>query len=192
MKLPLKTKWQAQIIRVENHHPKIQVAADRLERLISDWSKHHDPRMLILGGNTGSGKTTMAQRVLDYATSHRLEVFDSRKWPGTALPSTGMCWFPKFCARIEKGADDDESIEDLVSDFTLVDDIGAEVDKFKSGFHIPLLARVLDKLRGRWGIITTNIHHDLWASRWDIRVQDRLLRQTEYLDMFDVPSFQTL
>ena len=75
----------------------------------------------------------------------------------------------------------------------IVDDIGAESDRFKSGKSTDALAYLLTRRQGRgFTMLTTNIAPTAWASRWDARVEDRLLRKSTVVDMSECPSWAKL
>lgn len=79
-------------------------------------------------------------------------------------------------------------MEDLYGyDFLALDDIGAENDDFKVATD--KLCMVLTRREKKHTLITTNISMDAWAQRFDARVEDRLLRNAEVVDMNEVPSF---
>lgn len=175
------------------HHQKIQMAADLMQQIAGSWFKHNAPFMGVLAGSTGCGKTRLAKNVFSFVRSAGLAAFETGRWPGGNLPSSHYDSFSEMCNRVEEGAKVDDAMGDSrAADFLVLDDVGAETDKFKSGKHISLLATLLDRRESKWTVLTTNVHPDKWSEWWDIRVADRLMRNSQIVDMFDVPSYQTV
>ena len=75
------------------------------------------------------------------------------------------------------------------TDFLILDDLGAQADRFRSGEHIERLRQVLDAREKRWTVATTNILPAQWAEVWDARVSDRFLRCAKRLRFEEVISF---
>jgi DNA replication protein DnaC len=59
-----------------------------------------------------------------------------------------------------------------------LDDIGAEVDEFKSGKATERLASLLEHRMHKYTLFTTNIDRKQWSIRWDKRVASRLHHKT--------------
>lgn len=177
---------------MECHHPKVQEMADAVTALCGCWLSHTNPHLLIVAGNSGCGKTLISRRALTFFSRSDKLAYDSGKWPGSKFPVTEFVHWPSLCIEIEEGVKESMAVRDVENaDCVILDDIGAETDRYKSGFSTGLLARVLDGLKNKWGIITTNVHPSKWRERWDKRVEDRLLRHnSQIISMFDCPSFQ--
>ena len=75
------------------------------------------------------------------------------------------------------------------ADFLVIDDIGAESDRYKSGEAIDKLCQILSRREGMFTVVTTNVEPSNWSALLDARVADRLLRKSVVVDMFEVPSF---
>lgn len=72
----------------------------------------------------------------------------------------------------------------------VVDDIGAESDRFKSGKGIDALCYLLTRRQDSgFTLLTTNVLPARWKERWDARVDDRLKRNSEVVDMSQCPSW---
>jgi len=80
-------------------------------------------------------------------------------------------------------------MEDLMEEaLVFLDDLGAETDK-KSKSACGKLCQVLSHRERKFTVITTNTAPDTWAEAFDSRVADRLVRNTELVDMFRIPSY---
>lgn len=92
---------------------------------------------------------------------------------------------------VEDKRDDDLLFQEATkSDILLLDDIGSEIDKFKTNEPKERLRRLLGEREGKYTAITTNIPQENWNSVWDDRVEDRLLRGNAIVvDLFGIPRF---
>ena len=130
------------------------------EKGIVDHPKFHS--MLIISGPVGCGKTTICRRLF---RGLQRELLCENEW------TTG----PDLCTAA--GACDERLLEDCQNTRLLgIDDLGAEVDQF--GRFAGRLGTLLSTRERRPTIITTNVPSSKWGSRWDERVQDRMLRNS--------------
>lgn len=90
--------------------------------------------------------------------------------------------------------DQDQSfLEAHECDVLLLDDIGTEIDKFKTREPVERLRQLLGAREGKYDLITTNIPVEKWAKVWDNRVDDRLLRgNSRFVDLAGVPRFSEI
>lgn len=171
---------------MEVTHPEIQTMADALQEFAVQWLKNLAGRKrMVIVGQTGCGKTRAAKAIYRWCRNQACEAFDSRR--GDTIPAVGLMeWSravrlpePEWAGRISEAA---------ASSITVIDDLGAEVDEFKSGLPIARACEILNGLDGRFSLITTNVPPEQWADRWDARVSDRLLRDANVM-VLSVPSF---
>lgn len=149
-------------------NPEWMTAMKATLKLLNAWyaNDRSMPRLIIVG-DAGSGKTTLAQGAWKVASVHGAEAWSEGGWP---RPSTATChrWSELLDSR---GDVFDDACR---SDFAVIDDIGAEVDQFRAGALTEKLAGLLEHRRAKFSVITTNIPRAQWASRWDKRVESRL------------------
>jgi len=74
-------------------------------------------------------------------------------------------------------------------DLLVLDDLGAETDRYRSGVPTARLQRVLELMEHRWLLITTNVPKDKWRERWDQRICSRL-EASAYISLFHVPDYR--
>lgn len=190
----LATPWQRKWLDLEAHDSRVQEIADAVERLAVRWFQNgtrEDCRLVIIG-NPGVGKTHAASALRDWAGHAAMRAFEQGHWSGP--PPVEFSRWPDVCARIEAAAATFlELRQELTEPALLVlDDIGAETDRFRSGTATSLLAAVLDARLKRFSLITTNVSPDQWAGRWDARVADRLLRNSVIINLGDCPSYSAI
>ena len=148
--------------------PEWTAATRAMISLLNAWHRNDRtmPRLVIIG-DAGSGKTTLATGAYRVAATHGVEAWTDGGWP---RPATASChrWSELLDSR-------GEVFQDACrSDFAVIDDIGAEVDQFRAGGMTEKLASLLEHRRNKFSIITTNIPRAQWAFRWDKRVESRL------------------
>lgn len=135
------------------------------------------PRKLVLSGRTGVGKSHVARAavkaVREIGTTqwrlgklHKMPVCCSLSWSDLAEHRRGD--------RSTQGFWDDASAADLV----LIDDLGSETDRFRSGAPTENLRLIMELRRNKHTIFTTNLHPRKWTETWDFRVDDRLANRS--------------
>lgn len=158
-----------------------------------EWFQHKQSRNLILVGHVGCGKTVLGERLIEWARAVAVTSYDRAYWPSP--PAVGFLRWQDIADQLETGK---QSMEETVAQaaaetLLVIDDIGADSDRFKSGKSTDALAYLLTRRQGRgFTVLTTNIAQEAWASRWDARVEDRLLRNSTVIDMSECPSWAKL
>ena len=132
-------------------------------------------RSLILCGPFGCGKTHSFNASRRYVGDVRMAV-----WPEFWVKPLNVM-AARWGALVRELTENDnrEFGDDLLaSDVAMLDDIGSEEDRFKSGAPTRILGDLLGEMHEerRFMFLTTNIAPDGWKARWDGRVEDRLLR----------------
>lgn len=171
----------------ETHHPKIAQLAISCKRFLFACllDIRENGTWFIIEGNTGCGKSHVAKRLRRFYNGSKIEF-----WTGSEshLPNALWGYWPEVV-----GWDDDD-FDDFVSEvktskLIILDDVGAESDRYRSGEPATRLARVLERCDTKWVFITTNVSSRQWRERWDQRVSDRMLAGRR-LSLFDVPSYR--
>lgn len=149
-------------------------------------------KWLIVGGMTGCGKTHAAKRISRRFKDCRTWAWEKRFWP--AVPNAEF-WRWQEIADMEE-ADWKRVWEEIAGvgqvrgiDLLVLDDVGAETDRFKSGVPGARLQQVMDSMEHRWLMITTNVPKDQWADRWDKRIASRM-EASSYISLFNVPDYR--
>jgi DNA replication protein DnaC len=172
----------------ETHHPKIaQLAISTVRFLFACLLDIRESgTWFVVEGNTGSGKSHVAKRIRKFYDGSKIEFWDGKSRDHIANALWG--YWPEVA-----GWDDDD-FNDFVAEIgpaklVILDDIGAEEEKYRSGAPAARLARVLERCDSRWVFATTNVPSRQWKDRWDQRVSDRLLA-AKRLSLFEVPSYR--
>lgn len=172
----------------EGHHPKVKQLAISCDLfLLSALMGIRDKgTWLVVEGNTGSGKSHCAKRLRTFYNGSKIEFFTG----GGREHVPNAVWgdWP------EVAGCKDEAFDDFISEvccakLIILDDIGAEEEKYRSGAPAARLARVLERCDGKWLFATTNVPAEQWRDRWDQRVSDRL-NAANRVTLFDVPSYR--
>jgi DNA replication protein DnaC len=178
---------------LSNTHPKVLEACNAVKAFGFDWFQHKRSRRLVLAGHSGCGKTQLAKALYRWASAASMLAWEKRHW--SKPPGCGFLLWQEVCDRLE---DSRSSMVDLLSDavtepLLIVDDIGAESDRFKSGKGVDALGYLLTRRQDSgFTMLTTNVLPDEWHARWDERVRDRLLRESTVVDMSECPSWAAL
>lgn len=130
----------------------------------------------LICGNSGTGKTHVSERLYRWCRSVAISLWDMSFWPKP--PRVEMFEWSKV---VFLNADEWKRWLDDRGDtgVLFLEDIGAEVDRFKTGEPTERLRELLNDFKHRWMFITTNVMPEKWSAKWDERVADRLLRDTQ-------------
>ena len=190
-KKPLKTEWQRKWLDLEVVRPQVQTAADAVQKWAAKFSKNDkEIRLLVIVGDYGVGKTEIAERLKTWARAVRTTIW-GMGWP--APPRVEFVEFGKvaFLETDEfKNWLDGHNQPGAETDLMFVEDIGAEVDKFSKGEPTERLRQILNDMKNRFVVVTTNVPVAEWEKRWDGRIMDRLFRNSKIIQMTGVPSYQ--
>ena len=173
---PLESPWQQRRLNLDARPPMIQQMGSAVEAWCRNFAANrHSGRAIVLVGPFGCGKTQCLSAARRYVRDVRMAV-----WPqpwGHPPQYHSVNWSDFVRDVVEE---DNKAIrQDLQGcDVVFIDDVGSEEDRFKSGAPTRLLGDVLGKLHEDkcFTFITTNVSPSGWRTRWDGRVEDRLLR----------------
>lgn len=137
-------------------------------------------KIFILAGANGVGKTSVLKGMKKYFSACRMEVWRKGYWGTAKNDAPASVEFVEWSAVSDIDQRDYPLLwEELVEpSILLLDDIGAEVDKFKSGAACKNLASLLSHRVGKYTATSTNILPAQWTAQWDKRVADRLARNS--------------
>ena len=180
-------EWRKKHFELVEYHAKVKNMAISAEGFCKRFAFNiREPHTLLVAvGENGIGKTMLAKAVYAYCNGVFFSAWDHGYWPKP--PKVEFIRFAPFVAKFET---QQCRMEDIISaDLLVIDDIGAEVDKFKSGEPIAILTEILDGRAGKFTFATTNVPQAKWKERWDNRVSDRLQRHAAYVDATGGPRF---
>jgi DNA replication protein DnaC len=187
---PLATPWQRKWLNLEVTHRKLQDLATETQEYCKRFlNKSAGNRQIVIQGNSGNGKTHVARQICLWARQVSMFAYEgAMTWdhpPGSMFVS----W-----PSIADGFKDGEFgvLQDLfTTDLLVLDDIGAESDR--SQIATDKLCQVLSQRdKKHWTVITTNISPEVWPTKFDARVTDRLLRNSTFIELEGVPSYALL
>ena len=157
-------------------HPTIQDVADAAEKFCGRWYRNHPAKsMLIIYGDTGCGKTHTAKAIFKFAMKSASSAFDSKAWGMDSRPSSMFISWPEAASQF--GEKNFGVVEDAMNESLLIlDDVGAENDPWN--VCKDKLCQILSRRENKFTVVTTNIEPDNWSKKFDIRIEDRLLRNS--------------
>lgn len=165
-------------------------AHERIGKWAQDYSfrvyntLHGDESLwLVMVGGTGTGKSHLARGIARFISLSAVDLWHSGRWQ--KVPTVSVFAWSELMDKDASGAFQEAGEASLL----VVDDIGAEVDRYKSGQPCEVLRRLMESREGRWTIWTTNIPQNLWRERWDERVASRL-KEAKTLVFDGIPDFR--
>jgi hypothetical protein len=184
---PCRNKWQQKWIGLDVVHPSLQGLADAAEKFCARWFENSPFKtLLVISGETGSGKTRTARKIYDFCRRAGSLAFESGKWGTAKFPDAAFISWPEACNQFN---DKNLSLLDDAnnSDLVVLDDVGAENDPWK--ICSDKLCQILSRREKRFTVITTNVPPANWSTAFDIRINDRLLRNSVVVDLTGVSSY---
>ena len=151
------------------------------------------PKLLVIPGVSGIGKSMLARAVKDYWSGGIDIAWERGKWPSFEKPCVMFCAWPTLA--MEEPEKHSKYWSDVVKAHLLIlDDVGAEVDRYKTGVTVENLRMMMEKRHygNGYTIITTNHQPAEWAKFWDSRVEDRMYRQSHIANTDGCQPFSTL
>jgi chromosomal replication initiation ATPase DnaA len=141
---------------------------------------------LVVSGPTGIGKSHAMRKAFRFLVNHNVDLWAAGFWKSPPSPML-MTWSRVVDLPRE---DWEDWVYDLRrSAFVFLDDIGSEVDRFRSGEPAERLRVALDICEKKWLMVTTNATPTNWATVFDARVRSRLERAAS-LDLTGASDFR--
>lgn len=156
------------------------------------------PRLLVLCGDNGIGKTSTLRGLNRMLKALRIAAWSCGWWKLGPPSLQYACW--SLWANLDPAHSQEETmaLEDLWdADILLLDDIGAECDRYKSGLALSNLTVLLEKRAHKWTAVTCNYLPELWVGteavpgRFGKRAGDRLFRNSQIVPLRHTPSWST-
>lgn len=174
----------------ERHHPLVSTLTNFGE-LFYRKAFVNDRRLgawMVISGPVGTGKSTVSRRLARALSTMAVDA-SLGGWGGT-VPSVWRGAWAALSSH-DKNAEFEDALTDLkTAHIVFLDDIGAEVDRFKQGETTSRLCRVLDMCQGKWLFITTNLDKPLIAAKYDHRVLDRM-NMAHWCNLAGMPSYRS-
>lgn len=154
------------------------------------------PKLLVLCGNNGTGKSQVLRGLSDYFRACRIESWGRGFWrlgPPDVKYADWSRWATLPLVEKDGGR---PLFEDLFDpDVLLLDDVGVDTDRFRSGEALVNLTALLTRREGKWTALTMNYLPETWAGtdtspgRFGKRVGDRLFRDSVIVSMRTTKSW---
>lgn len=145
---------------------------------------------LVLAGPPGTGKTHVCRRIARFLRDYAIDFWLAGLWPGrSAVPAIQYSVFSRV-AGLDRREWEDWLEDATQSAWLILDDVGSETDRYRTGEPAERLRRVLDLGRTRFLLISTNVTQSGWKDAFDARAADRL-NAARTIDLTGVPSYRS-
>lgn len=189
----LNSNWQRRYLRLAVTSQIVQHLGDSCERfcraMLNGKGRHH----LVIVGPSGCGKSTVLHRLWSWFRTIPQSMWDKgqRNKNNDGFSADIVDW-PTLVRDVVRHGEGEMFADAHCTGLLLLDDLGAEEDKFRSGEPTTILRTLLGLRDGMWTVITSNVPPTKWHTVWDDRVADRLLRDSIVVDMSGCPSFASV
>jgi hypothetical protein len=183
---PLDTEWQRKWIGLERTSDHVARYASALAALGKKFLEGDKSKcVLVVTGPSGVGKTAGARRLFQWVQAACMSAWEKGSYPD--VPGAAFYQWPEVADGFKGGQFG--VLEDLFSiEFAVLDDVGAEYDT-ANRLCADKLCQVLSRRERKHTLVTTNLVPDQWASRLDVRIADRLFRNSVIMDMAGAESY---
>jgi len=164
------------VFNFDESHPAVLKLTKEVEGFVKrtclNRRNHHT--WLVIHGGTGTGKSSLSKAAHDYFNAHAVSLWFEGLWScGGKVPEAVMVDSSALATM------DDKAFEAYLAEIAqcqlvVMDDLGAETDRFKSGTPASRLRVLLEKAQNKWLISTTNTPRAEWPNVFDARVASRL------------------
>ena len=171
----------------ETHHPKVRALAKWTERWIkaAATNERTPTRWFAFCGQPGTGKSHALRAAYEFLRAHGTDLWP--KWHKTPPRARFATW--SRVSALGPGSWSDFEDEIHASRFVFIDDLGSEIDRFKSGEPAERLRTVMDMCATKWVLLSSNLTRETFGRVFDPRVQSRLERAA-VLDMAGVADYR--
>lgn len=175
--------WTDKWLGLKPWHPEILRLSSSVGKFCRDWFRGEAPYVLVLAGPSGCGKTHAMKGANRWANHARVTAADLKYWRRPATIQWTQ-WPELIRAIVENSIPMADGLSDSIeADILFLDDIGAESDKFRSAETTDALCQLLSRRERKWTLLSTNFQPETWATKFDVRVSDRLLRNSVLCDI---------
>lgn len=181
-------EFRAKVLRMNEASP----GAFRLAKFTEAWikaaaqNKRDRGTWMVLAGPPGVGKTHALKAARRFLENHSVDLWHECFWRNP--PSILWATWSRVVA-LDKDEWEDWIYDLRRANIVILDDVGSEVDKYKTGEPAERLRVALDISEHRWMLMSTNLMPDQWATAFDRRVQSRL-QPAVVLDMTGFNDFR--
>lgn len=153
------------------------------------------PHLLVICGTNGIGKTALLRGLKRFLSACRISAW-SAGWWGHPMDLRYAAW--QLWANLDGNRSEEERLsflELIEADVLLLDDVGAETDRYRSGLPLSNLGLLLGLREKKWTALTTNYLPENWVGteavpgRFGKRVGDRLFRNSTIVPLRHTPSW---
>jgi hypothetical protein len=184
--------WAGKIGLDTSHHPRVAKLAEWagyfIRRTLSN--NRTNGTWLVLDGPTGTGKTTVGRWCSRVFNAYSVDAFYAGSWGNSHKPSAGVLSWSQCCIDLERNGSQYKIDEAMGREVLVIDDVGSESDRFRSGSSKAQLRDLLEDCRNKWLLISMNIEKKDWLDVFGARVADRL-DAAKIFSTTGIPSYRS-
>lgn len=185
-------EWRASVLGLdEGHHPRVQKLATWAEGFTKRAcaNRRDLPTWLVIAGPPGTAKSHVAKRVARYFGDNAVDLYIAGLWAD--IPTAFRRDWSSVVSLEDEDGFNAALVDMAAASLVVMDDIGAEVDRFRNGLPTERLRRVLGAIERKFVLITTNIPREKWDEVFDDRVSSRL-RAASYFQTTGIPDYRPM
>jgi DNA replication protein DnaC len=179
-------RWLDKWLRLNSQHShQLKALENSVYQFCAEFSKHPKRgRRLVIYGNNGAGKSHTLRAIHRWANalSINLPLVMGKDGEYRLSDSMFLHW-PATVNRLKEG-------EYWIIEEAMSVDVGAEHDPSKSGCE--KLYLLLERREFMWTVITTNAIPEAWEEKFERRISSRLIRNSELINVENVPDYNSL
>ena len=189
--LNLNPEFRKRWFKMDERHQEIKVMCEATEAWVRRFlTANRDKRTLVIYGRTGTGKSMVSRAALKTIGAIGISAWSEGFRNKCPQSSVSFEWSALSAIGPADRNEGTIWIDAIEAEVLALQDIGTEVDRFKSGASIENLRLILEAKQNKWTIITTNIPAENWKEAWDIRVDRRLKTNSEIVSVRNAPTYQ--
>lgn len=181
--------FRKRFIGLDEAHPKSRTLARWVERWIkaAATNQRTTTRWVALCGGPGTGKSHSLKAAYAFLRAHGVSLWP--KWHKDRPPQVVFrTWSKVVGASTGHWLDFEEEVQS--ARFVLLDDVGSETDRYRTGEPAERLRLILEMCAAKWVLISTNLTRETFGHAFDPRVQSRM-EAAACLDMTGAPDGRT-
>ena len=187
----LNPKFRKKWFRMDESHPEVRRMCEAAEGWVRRFLLGgREKRLLVIYGRTGTGKSMVSRAALRAISLIGISAWSEGYRQTCPKARDSFEWSVLSAMGPADRNDGTRWVDAIEAEAAIFQDIGTEIDRFKSGGATENLRLLLEERRNKWTIITTNVPQENWEEAWDLRVSRRLDTNSEIIAVRTAPTYK--